>query len=86
MVLGPNMVQAVLDLAEAAYVCDRNGPDGGPGGRGVAGRSRRHGDVGRLGEVVWCVQAADGTHCVGIRFARRLDYATRRDLSQFGEA
>ena len=87
MGLGPNLAQALLDLAEG-------------GVRLLAGTALKTGqevevsltgpgvtrDVKRLGDVVWCVQAADGSHCVGIRFARRLDYATLRDLSQFVEA
>jgi Tfp pilus assembly protein PilZ len=32
-----------------------------------------------LGKVVWCMQAADGSHCVGIHFYRPLPYA---DIAQ----
>src|SRR5687767_13410740 len=32
------------------------------------------------GRVVWCVEAADGRHCVGIHFDKRLNYATLQDL------
>jgi hypothetical protein len=27
-----------------------------------------------IGDVVWCVEAGDGGHCVGVRFQRRLPY------------
>lgn len=87
MGLGPNMAQALLDLAEGGVrlLIGTALPAGQEVEVSLVGPGITR-DVKRLGEVVWCVQAADGTHCVGIRFARRLDYATLRDLSQFSEA
>jgi hypothetical protein len=86
MGLGPNLAQALLDLSEGG-VRLLLGAALAPGQEvevslSAPGVTR---DVKRLGEVAWCIPAAPGGYCVGIRFTKRLDHATLRDLSQFHE-
>lgn len=87
MGLGPNLAQSLLDLSEG-------------GVRLLLGSALTTGqevevslsapgvtrDVKRLGQVAWCVPVASGGHCVGIRFDKRIDHATLRDLSQYHQA
>ena len=87
MGLGPNLAHALLDLSEGGVRLVL-GALLAPGQQvevvlSAPGITR---DVKRLGEVVWCVPTVQGSHCVGIRFDKRLEYATLRDLSQFLEA
>lgn len=85
--LGPNIAQALLDLSEG-------------GVRMLVGASLKQGqevevalsgpgvarEVTRLGEVIWSLETAGGNHCVGVRFDKRLDHSTLRDLTQFAES
>ena len=34
-----------------------------------------------MGDVVWCVPAADGNHCLGVKFQRFLSYTDLQQLT-----
>ena len=87
MGLGPDLSQGLLDLSEggvrlllSSALAPGQEVEVSLSGPGVLR------DVKRLGRVAWCVPAASGGHCVGIRFDKRLEHAALRDLSQFQQA
>ena len=86
MGLGPNLALAVLDVSEAGarLLLGAALPKGQEVEISLAGPGIQR-DVTRLGEVVWSVQTADGSHCVGIRFHKRIEYSSLQDLSHLNK-
>ncbi len=70
---GEDMALRVLDLSETGLRLVVRRPLE-PGQLVSVGLGRRGGGrpAPRVGAVVWCLPSADGAHCVGVRFQRRL--------------
>jgi hypothetical protein len=73
--LGKNLARALLDISETGMRLVLNSAVNATEDIEVTllgpGQSR---SVKAVGEVIWCVGAADGTFCVGVRFHKRLRY------------
>ena len=81
--LGPDLAVALLDLAETGarlVVKDALLP-GREVSLSLAGQSTLR-PIPRVGNVAWCVPAADGTFCVGVSFQKRLPYRDFLELSR----
>lgn len=76
--LGPNVAELLLDVSEEGARLLLNQPllVNQEVTIGLEGPNHRR-PVRRVGVVVWSVPAAEGGHCVGVTFEKRLPY---RDL------
>lgn len=73
--LGPNLALAILDLSETGVraVLKEPLPQKQEVEINLDSLNHRR-PLKVMGDVVWCVAAADGTWCVGIQFQRALGY------------
>lgn len=81
--LGPNHALTMLDLSESGVrLLSKTEVKVGEDvevGLLPPGGAR---EVVRKGRVIWVVPTAEGTFCVGVEFAKRLDYSALLDLSR----
>jgi hypothetical protein len=79
--LGPNLALSVLDVSETGIRLTVKQPlsIGQEVEISLVGAARGRIEK-SVADVIWCVAAADGTHCVGARFRRRLAYADLQEL------
>jgi hypothetical protein len=74
--LGPNLVLALLDVSETGVRLLLREPVGAAKEVTVTLEGSHHRRPLRLtGRVAWCLATAEGGHCVGVQFERRLPYA-----------
>lgn len=81
--LGPNLALSVLDLSEAGVRLVVKTPlePGREVSVGLEGQSHSR-PILRVGAVVWCLAAADGAYCIGVRFEKELPYTLVLELSR----
>jgi hypothetical protein len=80
--LGPNLALSVLDISETGVRLIlreplRLGQEVSITLEGAGGVKPAK----RLGKVVWSVPSADGSHCTGVSFEKRLDYRQFLELT-----
>ena len=81
--LGPNLALAVLDLSETGVrlVVKEALEPGREVSVSLEGQSNLR-PILRVGNVAWCVPSADGSHCVGVCYQKRLAYRDFLELSR----
>jgi hypothetical protein len=80
--LGPNVASSLLDVSEsgARLLAREELKPGREVEVGLLGVGHLR-PVVRAANVVWCVAAAGGGFCVGVRFQKALPYADLQDLT-----
>ncbi len=81
--LGPNLGLAMVDLCEAGVRLVVKEPlePGCAVSVGLEGQSHNRPTL-RIGSVVWCLAAADGTYLTGVRFEKGLPYTFVLELTR----
>lgn len=79
---GPNLTLAILDVSETGLRLLVKSPlEPGRQVEVTLEALWRHQPLCVPAEVVWCIPTADGKHCTGLKFSKRLSYADFQALA-----